>query len=425
MAGGAAAAGKSLEEVANLARLVCRRMGTLGVALNSVTIPGSESVNDRLDEHTIEVGLGIHGEAGMRQSSLLSADDTAREMISTIQNYGRSDEAEIVPMFAKGDDVAILVNNLGGTSNFEMSILARSCVKLLESEEEFGVQVKRVFVGSFMTSFDMHGASLTILNVTNQVDIITFLDATTTAPAWSPCDVWSTGSTRPSAVSIPEVVVDDTAAEATKPPLQIEGFAKIAEKILLSASAKLVEAEPLLTKYDTVVGDGDCGITMKRGALEIASRLEQGTIPTDHPVTLFRALADAVSASMGGTSGVLLELMFRKISSTLSFCNSIDWTEQSLAVQAGVDAVSLYGGAHVGSRTMLDALVPAAAELVQSNHLTRAATQARQGADGTAQMATASAGRSNYLSEESLSGTPDPGAVAVAIVLEAAASVVS
>jgi triose/dihydroxyacetone kinase / FAD-AMP lyase (cyclizing) len=127
---------------------------------------------------------------------------------------------------------------------------------------------------------------------------------------------------------------------------------------------------------------------------------------------------------MGGTSGVLLELMFRKMSSTLSFCANIGMSELCMAVQAGVDAVSLYGGAQVGSRTMLDALVPAASSLVATASLVEAAEKAKAGAESTATMKTASAGRSNYLSEESLLGTPDPGAIAVSIVFEAVSSAV-
>ena len=183
-----------------------------------------------------------------------------------------------------------------------------------------------------------------------------------------------------------------------------------------------MESEPLLTKYDTIVGDGDCGITMKRGAVEILSQIDAGTIPTDHPVPMFSAIADAVSKSMGGTSGIMIELMFRKMSSSLSRADKIGATELCAAFQSGVDAVSLYGGARVGARTMLDALVPSAQALVSSGSLQEAASKAREGAQGTAAMKHASAGRSNYLSEEQLAGTPDPGAEAVAIILESLAA---
>jgi len=174
----------------------------------------------------------------------------------------------------------------------------------------------------------------------------------------------------------------------------------------------------MLTKYDTIVGDGDCGITMKRGATEVLKRMQMGDLKMSHPVTMFAAIADAVSASMGGTSGVLLELMFRKMSSTLARAESIGITEMLAVMKSGTDAIILYGGANVGSRTMLDALVPASDELLTSKSLVAAATKAKEGADNTASLKSASAGRSNYLSEDTLVGTPDPGAVAVSIVMQ-------
>jgi dihydroxyacetone kinase len=418
--GAAAAKGLSLSSVAALGMQVTKRTGTLGVALNNVTVPGATTVNDRLDDHTIEIGLGIHGEAGLKQSPMLSCDEMTKEMLSTIRAYGRTlddNDNKIVPMFDKGDDLCVLVNNLGGTSNFEMSILANSAVKLLEGE--YGCKISRLFVGAFMTSFDMHGVSITVLNLTGaSSEMVELLDAPTDAPAWMKCDIYNNDK-RASATERPEVVVDESKTEVNLPPLKIDNFEATAKELAKKAALTLGDEEPMLTKYDTIVGDGDCGITMKRGATEILERLEKGTIPTNHPVTMFAAMADAVSASMGGTSGVLLELMFRKMSSTFQRCESIDIKEFSAAFQAGVDAISLYGGATVGSRTMLDALVPAAAVLMETNDLLQAASKAKLGADGTAQMKAASAGRSNYLSEETLVGTPDPGAIAVSIVLKA------
>jgi dihydroxyacetone kinase len=433
IAGAASVAGKSLEEIVDIVDEVNGRMGTLGVALDSVTIPGAETVNNRLDDKTIEIGLGIHGEAGMKQSPLLTADEMAKEMIDTIRDFGRKNEdGKIVPLFEKGDTLCVLVNNLGGTSNFEMSILANACVKYLEDEaNNLGCKVTRLLVGSFMTSFDMHGASVTILNLSCSSDeLVSLLDAPCDAPAWSACDIWNADGEnatyfRPSSKERPEVVVDSDAKPAiAMPPVNLPSFAELSKAMVLRAVKSLGEAEAELTKYDTIVGDGDCGITMKRGATEVGDRINNGGIPTDHPVTMFSSMADAISDSMGGTSGILLELMFRKMSSTLSRCDSIGVAEMSQAVKAGVDAIGLYGGATVGARTMLDALVPAAKSLVETNSLSDASSLAKIGADGTADMKVASAGRSNYLSEETLKGTPDPGAMAVSIVFKALAAAV-
>ena len=446
--GAAAAAGRSLDECHALATRVCARMGTLGVALDAVTVPGASAVNDRLaDETTIEIGLGIHGEAGLKQSMLLSADAMAAEMIQTIQSYGRIDDDnkkdnKVVPFMQPGDELVILVNNLGGTSNFEMSILARSCIQCLEDNSKYQAHVSRVLVGSYMTSFDMHGASLTILNVTQQPDLLQYLDAPCSAPAWQNADVWirdEATTIRPSLVRVPEPATDAAASssDASLPPCRIPDFEATASRMVQAAVTALADAEPMLTQYDTIVGDGDCGITLKRGATQILHELQNGTLDAHHPVSLFSGLSQAVSASMGGTSGILLELLLGKMAATLrgpstspqqleDDASKKEITSASLvqAFAAGVEAVQFYGGATVGSRTMMDALVPAAQASPDDSAawLQVAAQAARSGANTTAAMDTALAGRSNYLSQESLQGTPDPGAVAVAIVLEACAA---
>lgn len=426
VAGAAAESGCTLEEVVSVAKDMANRVRSLGIALDTVTLPGANVLNDRLNAETIEIGLGIHGEAGIRQSKLKSADELADIMVNTVLEYGREDNEtkKILPTFTKGDEVAIMVNNLGGTSNFEMSILTNSIVTLLESESMGYCKVRRVYVGSFMTSFDMQGASLSILSLTalSSSKLLDYLDTKTDAPAWVAAEIYDT-AVRPSSMEYPEIQApsEEASDNTNLVELKISHFPTMVKSSLEKACKILISSEPLLTKYDTIVGDGDCGLTMERGAKEILSRLESNVINTSaHPVLLFESLATAVSVSMGGTSGVLLELMFRKMSTFLnSASNPIDSNRMEEAFEAGVDAVSFYGGASLGSRTMLDALVPAVNELKKTNSLSDAAKAAVKGADGTATMSSASAGRSNYLSEDVLSGTPDPGAVAVGLVLTA------
>lgn len=423
VAGAAAQMGLSLEDVVEAASHVSERIGSLGVALDAVTIPGATSTNDRLDGNTIEIGLGIHGEAGIRQSEMKSADELAEIMVTTILEYGLIEKCseKVIPTFKNGDQLAVMVNNLGGVSNFEMSILANSVVKVLENK--YKSTVNRLYVGGFMTSFNMQGASVSIISMTDASDNTSkYLDAETDALSWVHADNWSTnGVTRPSQAEVPEITVcksDHVSHEKVK--VEIENFSERSKDMVKSACALLIESEPTLTKYDTIVGDGDCGITMERGAKEILSRLENEQLNSDHPVALFESLASAVSASMGGTSGILLELMFRKMSTFLN--NEEIPVDNDCLIQAfeeGVNVVSFYGGATEGSRTMLDALYPAVKTLKSGNNLEAAAEASMTGANGTAEMGSASAGRSNYLSEDALTGTPDPGAVAVALVLNA------
>lgn len=462
IAGAAAASGLGLNDVANLARDAAERIGTLGVALDAVTIPGAKEVNDRLSGgEMIEIGMGIHGEAGMRQSPLESANELAKVMVKTVAEYGCNTDdvgdeknkvgSAIVPTFRSGDELAVMVNNLGGTSNFEMSILANSVVKILEDNtEEFGnCTVSRLYVGAFMTSFGMNGASVSIMSLTSApIQFTSLLDMETNAPAWSRADVWRViEGPRPSTKEVPEVVDESFSAsskqsyENIKLGVDLKDFSEMARSSIAAACQALIDAEPQLTRYDTIVGDGDCGLTMERGAREILSRLqsskepgntEKNTLCTAHPIPMFENLADAVSSSMGGTSGILLELMFRKMS---TFCNTVETVDSKSMRDAfgeGVRAISFYGGASVGSRTMLDALVPALEEFQRFSNgnygdsespdvgcWDKVVEAATRGAEDTAAMKSASAGRSNYLGEEVLDGTPDPGAVAVSVVLKA------
>jgi len=441
-AGGAAGAGQELDAVVGVAETVAKGVGSMGVALEAVTIPGADKVNDRLaktnekGESMMEIGLGIHGEAGMRQCALMSCDNIAKEMLKAIQEYGREVDSKIEPLYKAGDELLVLVNNLGGTSNFEMSLLARSVVTQLENDA--GCKATRVLVGSFMTSFDMQGASVSVMPLIGDLktkDVLTFIDVDTDAPAWAKVDSWTDGAARPSDAEIEEVPgvasTNDESGKATLPPVLIANFANVASVVLRSCCEALIVSEPLLTKYDTIVGDGDCGITMQRGATEISQRLQSGKLRLDHPSQLFADLADAVSASMGGTSGILLELMFRKASTSLLSPTGEGIMSKDLATafRAGVEAVSLYGGAQEGSRTMLDALFPASAALLVGEgsaiHIDEAAKAAEKGVEATAAMDNAEAGRSNYLSKEVLMGTPDPGAAAVAIVLTTMTSIIS
>ena len=466
-AGGAAGSGADLRTAARVAWSVASRVRSLGVTLDAVTVPGATSVNDRVPHGAMEVGMGIHGEAGTRQCPMDTCDGIARAMCEAIRDYGREeagglvatdDSDAIVPLYGPGDKVLLMVNNLGGTSNFEMSLLARSIVRHLEEDAGgdaggggAGCRVTRVLVGSYMTSFDMRGASATILPLTgwdDAADVMSYVDADTDAPAWSKVDVWMDGGeiARPSDDEIAEV--EDAAggigelAVPPPPPVLIDDFAATASAVLARCAHALIDAEPTLTKYDTIVGDGDCGTTMERGAREVLRRLESGAMRLDHPSRLFSDLADAVSASMGGTSGILFELFFRKASASLLSTTGggsgvvargggIASVDVAAAFREGVSAVSFYGGARAGSRTMLDALLPASAAIIVVDgegaidvDVPGAASAARRGADATAAMELAEAGRSNYLSREVLMGTPDPGAVAVAVVLEAMAQII-
>ncbi|HKJ94226.1 MAG TPA: DAK2 domain-containing protein, partial [Gammaproteobacteria bacterium] len=129
------------------------------------------------------------------------------------------------------------------------------------------------------------------------------------------------------------------------------------------------------------------------------------------------ALGQLLSREMGGSSGVLLSILF-----TTAGNASAEGASLASALSRGAEAVSHYGGAEAGDRTMLDALVPALAVLTGGGGVAQAAAAAREGAERTGNMEQANAGRSAYLRSDSLAGNADPGAVAVALAFESLVS---
>jgi len=423
-AGAAAAKGMTLQEVACIAMRVASRIGSLGVALDAVSLPGAATINSRLAGNKMEIGLGIHGEAGIRQSPLLTSKEIAKEIVDTIHQFGfkpyQSSSGDELHKIQEGQNLILLVNNLGGTSNFEIFILARDLIRYMESSLQ--CKVSRAFVGSFMTSFNMHGASASILCLGEQEnDLAALIDAPTDAPAWIKADVLQ--SENHGSVSVlPEILVDKDKYYSKESTTAIHKFGQRAKTCILAACKALMDAESQLTEWDTIVGDGDCGLTMARGAMQVHNDVLDQVIDVDSPCLLFKGLADSVSKSMGGTSGILFEIMLRRASTLLADHVVVDENSLTCAFIGAVRAGSYYGGAKLGYRTMMDALLPAAEACEAGVDFIGIANAACKGAYSTANMTSALAGRSNYLSEEQIKGTPDPGAKAVAIILSAAAN---
>lgn len=170
----------------------------------------------------------------------------------------------------------------------------------------------------------------------------------------------------------------------------------------------IIEMEPKLTEWDQKSGDGDCGQTFKKGAEAILADLD--AYPED-PVSLCQSVARTISYSMGGSSGVLLAIFFSAAAA------SIKGADLVAGFRGGVDAIMHYGGAKVGSCTMVDALAPAK----EGTNLQEIASKATAGAETTRSLRSATHGRSQYLQGSDLTGVPDPGAMAVAAILSALA----
>ncbi|RWX69741.1 DAK2 domain-containing protein, partial [Mesorhizobium sp. M4B.F.Ca.ET.089.01.1.1] len=176
---------------------------------------------------------------------------------------------------------------------------------------------------------------------------------------------------------------------------------------------KLISLEEPLNGLDAKAGDGDTGSTVATGARSVLERLD--TLPLADRAAALAAIGDTLGTAMGGSSGVLLSIFFTAAAQTLGFGATLP-----KALLAGLDRMTFYGGAKIGDRTMVDALEPALKAL-DTGGLEAAATAARHGAEATAAMRKAKAGRSAYIGRQ-LDGVADPGAFAVAEVFAAVAA---
>jgi ATP-dependent dihydroxyacetone kinase len=377
IAGALAEAGADLETVTAAARKVIAGAVSIGMSLDTCTVPGSPK-EVRIDPGKAELGLGIHGEAGVEQVDFASAR-AAMAMVAD----------RLLPHAAAGDHVALL-NNLGGTTPLEMSVLAEELAR-----SPLGDRVKwLVGPAALMTSLDMHGFSVSVLPV--DADQVAALAAPVAPHAWPGLAALGPVAVRP----LPDGLT----------PIQPLPSAHPARRALIERCCRaLIAAEADLNALDAKSGDGDTGSTLAGAARALIAALDR--LPLADPTQLYRAIGTELSQTMGGSSGVLLAIFFAAVGDA-----SAGGKDLIGALRAGLDRVMQVGGAQPGDRTMIDALAPALDAL--PGGLAPAAQAARAGADSTAQMTRAKAGRASYLSQEKLSGHRDPGAEGVARLFE-------
>jgi dihydroxyacetone kinase len=393
--GAAAAEGKDLAELVTIGKAAVASLGTMGVSFSAGTSPAVGKPSFELGEHEMELGLGIHGEPGVKRMPMQPADQLIETLLSTILEHGKF-----------SNQVAVMVNNLGATTTMELAIVARHAVRFLESK---GFTVEKIFAGTFLSSLDMAGISISVLGLND--DRLRWLDAPTTAPAWPNAAKQHPG--KPAVGT--ETKVSSTAAIPGASSAQTEAGNQMRNAIEAACNA-LMAAEDELTEMDRVTGDGDLGASMARAAKAVQEALS--SYPLDNIPATLKALGHTLRRELGGSSGPLYGVLFLRCGSVLEGHGAIGQAQWADALAQGCQAISELGGAKPGDRTMLDALDPFATALQRGAGLKGAVEAAERGAEATAQMKPR-LGRSSYLGDRVL-GHPDPGAKAVAIWLRAA-----
>lgn len=403
----AAEAGLSIDEVEAVFNKVNERTRSFGVAFSGCTLPGATEPLISLEPGTMGIGLGIHGEPGVDDAPLGTADDVAKALVDGLL----ADKPD-----NPGTRIVALVNGLGATKYEELFVLYRDIARRLR---EADLEIVEGDVAEFVTSLDMAGASLTLVWLDDEIEKFWF----------APCDTpaYRKGTMERPEADTRELALEPEPVEVTEPgSAESQQAARRITEILQSIAQLMQEKETELGKIDSVAGDGDHGVGMARGSAaafkQAARLLDEGA----GAATVLAGAGDAWSASAGGTSGALWGALLTAFGTELGDSQAITAEDVNRGMRAALDAIQRLGGAQVGDKTMVDALAPAVDILERGQAASRweeAATAAREGAEATKDIV-ARMGRARPLGEKSL-GTPDAGATSMSLIISLIAQALS
>lgn len=407
ISGALAAQGYSLKDVAKVARLTASNLVSVGASLEHVHVPGRAPPKAEdpatLGAREVEIGMGIHNEAGSGREEI-ELPQLVTKMLRQLLDQEDKDRAFLN---VNSNEVVLLVNNLGGVSVLELGGITAEVVTQLQ--KDYNIRPVRILSGTYMTSLNGLGFSITLLNVVNTEvggpSMIQLLDYPCEATGWSAPISKETWEEKNQATR-----EDTSSAGGEVKPSGLKYDASIASKALQTGLEYVIAVEPDVTRYDSVVGDGDCGIGLKRGAEAIIDHLKSNPLTGDAVVDTAN-IVSVVEMAMDGTSGAIYAIFLNALVHALSTLAPGDaspkvWAE---ALKQSCEALSRYTPARPGDRTLVDALYPFVDTLAESGDLQKAAQASMAAAEATQGMV-ASLGRSVYVGGSGFKHVPDPGA---------------
>jgi len=409
--GGAAAdAGKSLEEVARIMQLANDRTYSFGVAFEGCTFPGQKEPLFHVEPGRMEFGLGIHGEPGVKSTDWMPAKDLAKNLVEAILAERPADNSK---------RAAVILNGLGATKYEELFLLYSHVSVLLE---DAGITVVLPEIGELVTSLDMAGCSLSIM----------WLDPTLEELWSSPADTASfrRGNVAPSKTSHKRIETS-SGTTSTEPILASEHShraAVVAREALVAMEQVLVSNEEHLGKLDAIAGDGDHGVGMVRGIHAAVTEAKASTGGVGHVLV---AAGNAFGDRAGGTSGILWGIFISAIGNALGNTEKVDAEKLYGALELATETLVNKSKAKLGDKTMLDTLLPFIDSLDEQlgdgknmGEAWKFASEiAQKSADATAALSP-KIGRARPLAERSI-GTPDPGAISMALIINVVGEVIA
>lgn len=405
IAGALAARGYKLQDVAKVAKLVAENLVSIGASLDHVHVPGrgKKEKDESIGDEEVELGMGIHNEPGSERLSV-ALPELVSSMLKQLLDQNEKDRAFLK---VSSNEVVLLINNLGGVSPLEMAGITYEVSEQLE--KTYNIKPCRTLCGTFMTSLNGLGFSITLLNTVNTnlggPSMIELLDAPSDAVGWPHAISKKNWEEKNQRVRDHPTI---TTQQAKATGLKMDG--KLTKSMLKGGLERLIEAEPLVTKYDTVVGDGDCGIGLARGANAILELINKEELSGEVAVDVSR-ITSVIEATMDGTSGALYAIFFNSLVTVLSKVPAGNITPKIWAesLQKALAALEKYTPAKPGDRTLVDALEPFVESLAKTGSVEQAANASRKGAESTKGMK-ASLGRTVYVGGSGFKDVPDPGA---------------
>lgn len=405
IASAAAEDGKNIDEVVSVFEKANERVRTFGVAFSGCTLPGAGHPLFEVPEGQIGVGLGVHGEPGIYETELGTADDVAGLLVDKLLE-DRPENA--------GKRVIALLNGLGSAKYEELFVAYNSVARRLK---EAGLEVVDGKVDEFMTSLDMGGVSLSLIWLDDEIEKYWFAPCDTPAYHHGPLLHPSLPADRVFNTEAEELSVRQPGSEVSQAAAQ--QIASGLEEIFAVIEANMEK----LGDLDAIAGDGDHGVGMRRGSGAAAEAARWLAGEGAGAQTTLVGAGDRWSERAGGASGALWGAALTAAGNALGDQDAVDAHVQARALRAFVDSIQRLGGANVGDKTMVDAQIPCvdAFEKVAKETGDAAAAWA-EAAEAASRAAEATAslepkiGRARVLAQRS-KGYPDPGAVSFGLIV--------
>lgn len=414
--GGAAGAGASLDDVYNLGVAFSQQIVSIAATLDHCHVPG-RTEHAVLSDNEVELGTGPHNEPGYQR---LSPAPSARDLVANILRHclDESDPIRGYVQFRPGDETMLLISNFGGLSHLEMGALVDEVLEQLA--RDWHIEPVRVCAGFLETSLNAPAFSVSIINATAaarscsySVDQIrAFFDARTSTCWESVAGAQAERRSRkqqlvPARREEPKTVNEEQ---------DVKVDPALMERMVRAACEAIIKVEPDLTRWDTVMGDGDCGETLKTGATAMLAALDSGLAKSGSVVCLLLELEEVVESKMGGTLGGILGIFFVSLRAaveshvSLARLSGLE-TLWATSLANAIENLRRYTPAKIGDRTVMDTLIPLA-EAMKCGGFAKGVQAAQKGAEATKTM-TPRLGRATYVgagASRDKELPPDPGA---------------